>query len=238
MRAEGRGGLRVYLCAVHRLLAGHWHAPHLLGLPLHPAPAPARVLIFLEALALGRQPPAFGLHLCPQLLAAARHLGLRDLEVGVGVGCCRRALGVACTAQGQRASLPPSAQACPWSFLHHSLPAPHPPPTCPQEYAQERLGESTARLRLYSFEEIRELNAAGGCWLILDGMVLDVVSAVLAGTRTGSTSQCGCRRPAELIGVYVPPGPAQTRWLPEHPGGSTIIPKQSLNLDCARQFEL
>lgn len=27
-------------------------------------------------------------------------------------------------------------------------------------------------------------------------------------------------------------------WLPEHPGGSTIIPSQSLNLDCARFFEL
>ncbi len=29
-----------------------------------------------------------------------------------------------------------------------------------------------------------------------------------------------------------------TRWLPEHPGGATIIPKQSLNLDCARFFEV
>ncbi len=27
-------------------------------------------------------------------------------------------------------------------------------------------------------------------------------------------------------------------WLPEHPGGSRIIPQQSLNLDCARFFEL
>lgn len=25
-----------------------------------------------------------------------------------------------------------------------------------------------------------------------------------------------------------------TRWLPEHPGGSRIIPKQALNLDCRR----
>ncbi|PSC67239.1 cytochrome b5 [Micractinium conductrix] len=110
-----------------------------------------RVLIFLEALALQRQPPAFGLHLCPQLLEAAQQLGLRALEE-----CCR-----------------------------------------------ERLGESQARLRFYSFAEIRELNARGGCWLILDGMVLDV-----------------------------------TRWLPEHPGGSRIIPEQSLNLDCSRMFEI
>ncbi|KAI7845581.1 hypothetical protein COHA_000869 [Chlorella ohadii] len=110
-----------------------------------------RVLIFLEALALGRESPAFGVHLLPQLLAAAQHLGLRDLE----------------------------------------------------EYCQERLGDSTARVRQYRFDEIRQLNAGGGCWLILDGMVLDV-----------------------------------TRWLPEHPGGSKIIPRQSLNLDCSRFFEL
>jgi cytochrome b involved in lipid metabolism len=29
-----------------------------------------------------------------------------------------------------------------------------------------------------------------------------------------------------------------TRWLPEHPGGARIIPAQSLNLDCARFFEV
>ena len=29
-----------------------------------------------------------------------------------------------------------------------------------------------------------------------------------------------------------------TRWLPEHPGGSTIIPAQSLGIDAARQFEV
>ena len=29
-----------------------------------------------------------------------------------------------------------------------------------------------------------------------------------------------------------------TRWLPEHPGGSTIIPGQALNLDCSRFFEV
>ncbi|KAI3433794.1 hypothetical protein D9Q98_003599 [Chlorella vulgaris] len=110
-----------------------------------------RVLLFLEALALGQEPPSFGLHLCPPLLAAARWLGLRPLE----------------------------------------------------EHCQERLGESSSRLRFYSFDEVRQLNAAGGCWLILDGMVLDV-----------------------------------TCWLPEHPGGSKIIPRQALNLDCSRMFEL
>lgn len=29
-----------------------------------------------------------------------------------------------------------------------------------------------------------------------------------------------------------------TRWLPEHPGGSTIIPTQALNMDAARFYEL
>jgi cytochrome b involved in lipid metabolism len=29
-----------------------------------------------------------------------------------------------------------------------------------------------------------------------------------------------------------------TRWLPEHPGGSSIIPAQALNLDCATFFEV
>jgi cytochrome b involved in lipid metabolism len=29
-----------------------------------------------------------------------------------------------------------------------------------------------------------------------------------------------------------------TRWLPEHPGGATIIPAQGLNCDCSRFFEL
>lgn len=28
------------------------------------------------------------------------------------------------------------------------------------------------------------------------------------------------------------------RWLPEHPGGASIIPKQSLDCDCARFFEM
>ena len=29
-----------------------------------------------------------------------------------------------------------------------------------------------------------------------------------------------------------------TRWLPEHPGGSEIIPKQSLNVDATVFFEI
>lgn len=70
-------------------------------------------------------------------------------------------------------------------------------------HCQVRLGDLTAQLQLYTAEQIRQQNQAGKCWLILDGMVLDV-----------------------------------TRWLPEHPGGASIIPNQSLNMDCARFFEI
>ncbi|CAI7732075.1 unnamed protein product [Closterium sp. NIES-53] len=55
----------------------------------------------------------------------------------------------------------------------------------------------------YTFAEVVERNVGGNCWLLLDGMVLDV-----------------------------------TRWLPEHPGGDTIIPNQGLNRDCTVFFEL
>jgi Cytochrome b5-like Heme/Steroid binding domain len=59
----------------------------------------------------------------------------------------------------------------------------------------------SARLREYSFEEIRAANAAGGSLLLIDGMVLDVKA-----------------------------------WLPEHPGGSSIL--KSLDMDASRYFEL
>ena len=93
-----------------------------------------------------------------------------------------------------------------------------------EEACAERLGAFSARLREYSFDEIKRRNAEGECLIIVDGMVLDV-----------------------------------TRWLPEHPGGSTIIPsqarghvcwvlahnrlsvllpRQALNMDCARFYEL
>lgn len=68
-----------------------------------------------------------------------------------------------------------------------------------QEYCQERLGDSTARLRLYRFDEIRQLNAAGGCWLILDGMVLDVTRYAVAGQRVCIASAVAPMQP--LAGV-------------------------------------
>eukprot|EP00884_Botryococcus_braunii_P006095 jgi/Botrbrau1/15487/Bobra.43_2s0107.2 len=110
-----------------------------------------RVLIFLEAEALGKARPVFAAHLLPDLWRAASVLALRSL----------------------------------------------------QDDCQNRLGELESRVRVYSFDEVKQKNAAGECWLILDGMLLDV-----------------------------------TRWLPEHPGGSTIIPNQALDLDCARFFEV
>lgn len=155
------------------------------------------MLIFLEALALGRKPPAFGLHLCSQLLAAAQHLGLRALEVRVTAACRRCRLLPLPPLPGCHALLRLCPAHCHPATLQFT-PASMLPPALPQqEYCQERLGECKDRLRFFSFEEVKRLNAAGGCWLILDGMVLDV-----------------------------------TRWLPEHPGGSTIIPRQALNLDC------
>lgn len=72
-----------------------------------------------------------------------------------------------------------------------------------QNTCREKLGRLESRLRIYSFEEVQAQNGRGECWLILDGMILDV-----------------------------------GRWLPEHPGGSVIIPKQALDLECARFFEM
>ena len=72
-----------------------------------------------------------------------------------------------------------------------------------EEYCAEKLGAYGSRIREYDWDEVVAHNAAGGVWLVIDGMVLDV-----------------------------------KRWLNEHPGGDTIIPKQSLDMDAARHFEM
>ncbi|CAI7815949.1 unnamed protein product, partial [Closterium sp. NIES-53] len=72
-----------------------------------------------------------------------------------------------------------------------------------QDLCDQRQGLFESRIREYTFAEVVERNVGGNCWLLLDGMVLDV-----------------------------------TRWLPEHPGGDTIIPNQGLNRDCTVFFEL
>jgi hypothetical protein len=91
-RVGGRCGaaclacLPAHTCGVPHLPVAPTHPPtppptHPPLPPPPPTPLSHRVLIFLEALALGRPTPAFGLHLCSALLAAAQHLGLRPLEV-------------------------------------------------------------------------------------------------------------------------------------------------------------
>lgn len=38
-----------------------------------------------------------------------------------------------------------------------------------QDYGRGKLGEMDSRVALRSFEEVRAHNAAGQCWLVLDG---------------------------------------------------------------------
>ena len=47
---------------------------------------------------------------------------------------------------------------------------------------------------MHRWAEVVARNDAGGCWVVMDGMVFDLEA-----------------------------------WLPEHPGGATIIPAQALN---------
>ena len=56
---------------------------------------------------------------------------------------------------------------------------------------------------MHRWAEVVARNDAGGCWVVMDGMVFDLEA-----------------------------------WLPEHPGGATIIPAQALNKDCSVFFEL
>jgi cytochrome b involved in lipid metabolism len=59
------------------------------------------------------------------------------------------------------------------------------------EQCDQVLGDFHSRLRVYAWAEVLSHNERGGCWVVMDGMVLDL-----------------------------------ERWLPEHPGGETIIPQQ------------
>ena len=110
-----------------------------------------RVLVWLEAEALGRSPPEHDIRIVEELAEAADALGLASLA----------------------------------------------------EYCADRLGKHESRRRVRSWREVVEHNERGGCWIVIDGMILDV-----------------------------------KRWLPEHPGGDRIIPAQSMNVECARHFEL
>jgi hypothetical protein len=43
-----------------------------------------------------------------------------------------------------------------------------------EERCREQLGSRAAAVRVYRLEEVVARNAEGNCWLVLDGMVLDV----------------------------------------------------------------
>lgn len=81
-----------------------------------------RVLIFLEAITLGKSAPAYDIRVTEELAVAAQTLGCRVLD----------------------------------------------------EHCAEKLGDHASRIREYDWDEIVAHNAAGGVWLIIDGMVLDV----------------------------------------------------------------
>ena len=81
-----------------------------------------RVLIFLEALALGRSAPNFGVHLLEDLLAAGEQLQCHSLIT----------------------------------------------------FCKDKLGTLEARIVVHRWRDVQAANAKGRCWLVLDGMVLDV----------------------------------------------------------------
>ena len=81
-----------------------------------------RVLVWLEAEALGRPLPDHDIRTTEDLLGAAEVLGLRSLS-----------------------------------------------DTC-----HAKLGAHESRIRRYAWDEIVAHNAAGGVWIVVDGMVLDV----------------------------------------------------------------
>lgn len=81
-----------------------------------------RVLIFLEAVALGKPAPAYDIRVTEELAVAAQTLGCRVLG----------------------------------------------------DHCAEKLGAHASRIREYGWDEIVAHNVAGGVWLVIDGMVLDV----------------------------------------------------------------
>lgn len=146
-----------------------------------------RVLLFLEALALGREPPGFGIHLIASLADAAAKLGLRPLEVrwwnrytGLPALMCVCVLGAVedrcCSASGVGGCVGYAHASYDGTQFLGTPPSPllTAPSPLPQEYCQQRLGAAESRLRYYRLDEIQQLNRSGGCWLMLDGMVLDI----------------------------------------------------------------
>jgi hypothetical protein len=121
------------------------------------------------------------------------------------------------------------------------------PSTCLQEVCEAKLGQSRDRLREYSFEEVQAANAAGNCWLILSGASMRSLACAICPTPKGLyrqqwrvSRQVHCSTVLGRRGLLCHAGMILdvTRWLPEHPGGSTIIPAQALNIECSRFFEV
>ena len=87
-----------------------------------------------------------------------------------------------------------------------------------------------SRLKVYRFQEIKAENSKGACWLILDG------ESKACSSKRGL--QCYCRQSHVLYAMAAGMVLDVTRWLPQHPGGTKIIPAQALNMDCSRFFEV
>ena len=87
-----------------------------------------------------------------------------------------------------------------------------------------------SRLKVYSFQEIVAENSKGACWLILDG------EFHRCNRKRGL--QCYRRQSRVLYAMAAGMVLDVTRWLPQHPGGTKIIPAQALNMDCSRFFEV
>ena len=87
----------------------------------------------------------------------------------------------------------------------------------------ERGGEFNSRLRTegIDFLEVCSRNAEGETLILIDGMVFDV-------------TRCAIHQLIRDLHFTA----VATRWLPEHPGGSAIIPEQALNMDATIFFEM
>lgn len=106
---------------------------------------------------------------------------------------------------------------------------------------EAKLGQSRERLREYSFEEVQAANAAGNCWLTLDGVCMRILANSLCEVvklPMVHVEDSHIVRHAGDVTCHTGMVLDVTRWLPEHPGGSTIIPEQALNIECSRFFEV
>lgn len=164
-----------------------------------------------------------------ELAAAADALGLRSLKeartyLSELSSCSLNVARCALKAVLSAGCCPP----CP-SAAAHADASPHIP-----QYVERRTGEFLSRLREYSLDEITERNSKGECLLIVDGMILDVTRCVASTHLQPLHSPAHPVHPLSTLSAPAVPH----RWLPEHPGGGTIIPGQALGIDSATMFEV